>query len=238
MLDKQSPVPLYYQLYSILLKRINDGEYRVGDPLPTEMELMESYSISRATVRQAIAMLVNKGFLERKKSKGTYVKEYDQFVRYKGRVKGFTAESKERSIPFDSKILDRRLIKASKAIGEYLHLKEGDPVFYIRRLRYINGDPNTLVEDYVPYKLCEGIEKMELDNDSLYETLERRFQLVPHHARRVFEGARPSSAEEIEMLGLNPNSTVLAVESFVYMEDGEPLEYYTAMVKGKYIVDV
>lgn len=238
MLDKQSPIPLYYQLYTMLLKDIHDGVYQVGDLLPTEARLKDLHSISRATVREAISMLVNKGFLERKKSKGTFVKEYDQMVLYKGKVKGFTAESKERQIPLESKILERRVIPATKTIQACLKLGEGERVFYIKRLRYINGEPNTLVEDYLPYRFCNGIEEMDLENDSLYETLETHFHLVPHHARRVFESVRPSSSEDITLLGLTPNSSILAVESFVYMSNGALLEYYTAKVKGKYIVDV
>lgn len=238
MLDKQSPVPLYYQLYSILLKEIHDGTYRVGEALPTEARLMDAYEISRATVRQAIGMLVNKGYLEGKKSKGTYVKEYEQNVLYKGKVRGFTAETKERQIPLKSVILEKKVMPATKTIQECLGLGEGDLVFYLKRLRYINSEPNTLVEDYLPFKLCNGIEVMSLENDSLYETLEQRFHLLPHHARRIFESVRPSSKEEIELLSLTSTSSILAVESYVYMSNGDCLEYYTARVKGKYIVDV
>lgn len=237
-LDKKSPVPLYYQLYSILLKDINEGSRKVGDVLPTETELMETYGISRATVRQAIIMLVTKGYVERKKSKGTFIKEYEQNVLYKGRIRGFTAETKERQIPLRSIVLDKRIIPASKILSENLKILEGDSVFYIKRLRLINNEPNTLVEDYVPYKLCPDIEKIDFINDSLYETLENRYNIIPHHARRIFESIRPSSRDDIAMLDIIPNSSILFVESFVYLQDNMPLEYYTALVKGKYIVDV
>ena len=62
-LDRNSPVPLYYQLYTILLKDINDGVFKPGDMLPTEVALMQQYSVSRATVRQAMQVLVQKGYV-------------------------------------------------------------------------------------------------------------------------------------------------------------------------------
>jgi GntR family transcriptional regulator len=238
ILDKQSPVPLYYQLYSILLKDINESVYKTGDALPTEVELMETYGISRATVRQAIIMLVNKGYLERKKSKGTFVKEYEQNVIYKGRIRGFTAETKERQIPLRSIVLDKKIIPASGALCGNLKIAEGGLVFYIKRLRLINDEPNTLVEDYVPYYLCPDIEKIDFVNDSLYETLENIYRIIPHHARRIFESFRPSKKDDITALEIPPNSSILFVESFVYLQDNTPLEYYNALVKGKYIVDV
>jgi GntR family transcriptional regulator len=159
-------------------------------------------------------------------------------VLYAGKVKGFTAESKERQIPLQSVILDKMVAPATKAIQACLGLADGELVFSMKRLRYINDEPNTLVENYIPYKLCSGIESMHLENDSLYETLETHFHLVPHHARRIFESVRPSSREDIELLGLTPSASILAVESFVFMANGALLEYYTARVKGKYIVDV
>ena len=73
-LDKDIPIPLYFQLKEIILKQIRDGTYQVEDAIPTEKELSEMYNISRTTVRQAITELVQEGWLYRVKSKGTFVR--------------------------------------------------------------------------------------------------------------------------------------------------------------------
>src|SRR6266852_1439584 len=60
-IDKNSPIPMYYQIMSQLREQISAGEYTVDDALPPERELVETYQVSRMTIRQAISELVNAG---------------------------------------------------------------------------------------------------------------------------------------------------------------------------------
>ena len=72
-LKKDVPIPLYFQLKELLLAEITKGTYQTGEAIPTEKELSEMFQISRTTVRQAISELEHKGWLNRMKSKGTFV---------------------------------------------------------------------------------------------------------------------------------------------------------------------
>ena len=72
-IDKNTPIPLYFQLKSLLLAEIEDGTYLADSLIPTEKELCDMFHISRTTVRQALAELVQEGYLYRVKSKGTFV---------------------------------------------------------------------------------------------------------------------------------------------------------------------
>jgi GntR family transcriptional regulator len=72
-LDKNSPIPLYFQLEEILKERIETGELQTGDLLSSEKELSEKYKISRPTVREALRGLVSEGLLYREKGKGTFI---------------------------------------------------------------------------------------------------------------------------------------------------------------------
>lgn len=74
-LHKESTVPLYRQLKEILKEAIRRGEFRPGDRLPTEMELCETFGVSRITVRQALNELANEGFLYRQQGSGTFVND-------------------------------------------------------------------------------------------------------------------------------------------------------------------
>src|SRR5665647_2612042 len=73
MLDETSPVPLYYQLQEIIRSRIESGQWQPGQQLPPEAELCEEFSLSRGTVRQALADLVREGLLHRRRGKGSFV---------------------------------------------------------------------------------------------------------------------------------------------------------------------
>lgn len=75
MINKNSPIPIYYQLAEHIKQLIEKGDLSPGDSLPAEREYAEQYQISRMTVRQAFTQLVNAGYLSRRQGKGTFVAE-------------------------------------------------------------------------------------------------------------------------------------------------------------------
>lgn len=236
-LDRNSPIPLYYQLYSLLLNKIKTKDLKPGDMLPTEVYLMEKYNVSRATVRQAILDLARNGYVSRIKSKGTFVKDFSHNVHYEQRVKGFTAISSQGdTIPLTSTVLDKGVLIPPKPISEALELKEGEKVFYIKRIRYIRGEPNTFVEDWLPYRICPGIEDEDFTNASLYRKLEEKYNVIPHHAIRTFECSCATTKEQIQSLRIKNNSPLLRCESKVYDANNRPVEFYVALINGKYTV--
>lgn len=240
MLDRNSPIPLYYQLYSILLNQIKNGDYKPGDMLPTEISIVEEYNVSRATVRQAVLDLMRNGYVTREKSRGTFVRDYSNTVGYSGYAKYFSAySSKGGQIPLSSVVLEQSVFEAPKALREILRLEEGDRVFYLKRVRYINGEVNTFVEDWLPYKFCEGIETIDFSNEaSLYKVLEERYHIVPNHSTRVFESSCATTSEEIQNLEIRKNTSLLRCEGSVFFGNDTPLEYYIALIKGKYTVRI
>ncbi|MFB0516466.1 MAG: GntR family transcriptional regulator [Candidatus Neomarinimicrobiota bacterium] len=73
IIDRDSPIPQYFQLQTWLMEQIEQGIFKPGDRIPTEEELSQMAGLARATVRQAIGNLVNMGLLNRKKRLGTFV---------------------------------------------------------------------------------------------------------------------------------------------------------------------
>lgn len=237
LLEKNSPIPLYYQLYTILLNRIKTGELQPGDMLPTEVSLVEEYDVSRATVRQAILDLARNGYVVREKSKGTFVRDFSNNVGYKDRVKGFTAISSQGgTIPLTSKVLEKAVVIPPKTVREALRLNEGEQAFYLRRVRYIQDEANTYVEDWLPYRICEGIEQYHFTNASLYQILEEKYGIIPHHAIRTFECSCADTEEQVRELEIKKNVALLRCESRVYDSHDEPVEFYVALINGKYTV--
>lgn len=56
-----------------LLRQIKDGQLREGDKLPIEPELMKMFGVGRSTVREAVKMLLNKGYVSVQQGRGTFV---------------------------------------------------------------------------------------------------------------------------------------------------------------------
>lgn len=236
-LDKNSPVPLYYQLYTILLNQIQSDELKPGDMLPTELALVEQYNISRSTARQAIMDLARNGYVVREKSKGTFVRDQTHNVQYSGRLKGFSAISREQGvIELTSRVLDCTVVDPPRVVQDMLKLADGEKAFYLKRLRSIRGVPNTYVEDWLPYRLCEGIEQIDFTNLSLYDTLEKHYSVLPDHASRVFEGCYADSEEQIKELNVRKNTPLLRCTSRVFDAQNKPLEYFVSLTNGKFTI--
>src|SRR3979411_2107472 len=73
VLDRQSPVPLYYQLAQNMETAIRSGRLSSGSHLENEIELARQLRVSRPTVRRAIALLANRGLVIRRHGIGTLV---------------------------------------------------------------------------------------------------------------------------------------------------------------------
>lgn len=78
IINKNSPLPLYYQLKENILKALKKEEFKVGERLPAERELAEYHNISRMTVKKAIDILVDNNYLIRKQGSGTFVNDYQK----------------------------------------------------------------------------------------------------------------------------------------------------------------
>jgi GntR family transcriptional regulator len=238
MLNRNSPVPLYYQLMQEIKNQIDTGVLKPGDAIPTELELMRRYDISRATVRQSILQLVHEGYVRRIKAKGTFVNSPPEKPKFIGTLKGFAQEMRLRGLSFKTEVLDKCIIPAPIKIAEKLHIPTESRVFFLHRLRYIHDEPVLLAGSYIPEALCQSIESIDFEENSLYDILENRYNILLHHGRRDFEPAISSSVSEMRLLHLTPKTPILYVESVVYTKDGRPVEYVEIKMRGRFSVDL
>jgi len=238
MINKNIPVPIYYQLMQIIRSSIETGELQPGDSIPTEIEIMNKYAISRATVRQALMQLVNEGYIRRIKAKGTFVNLPPARSRFIGTLKGFSEEMKQKGLPHSTRVLDKSIMTAPVHVAEKLQIASEGQVFYLKRLRFVQDDPVLIAGSYIPITICDGIEKEDFENISLYDTLENKYGLTLHHGRREFEPSMPDSKEEAQFLGITIRTPILYVESVVYTENDAPVEYVEIKIRGRFAVDL
>ncbi len=85
-LDKDNPLPLYYQLRMAILDLIASGELRPNEAIPSERKLAELYGVSRITVIKALNDLAQEGVLERRQGSGTFVTVYPRKARIQAQV--------------------------------------------------------------------------------------------------------------------------------------------------------
>ena len=183
---KKEAVPLYYQLATILRKKILSGELVQGDLLPTEEALVREYGVSRITVRGALSSLGKDGLILRKRGKGTFVaatKIYFDPLKFTGTIEDLS----DMGIKTRTEILDFCVTRASQDITDRLNLPEGSPVVRIKRLRLAEDSPYCYVTNYLPLKIGQQIQLRTLRTKPLLKILQDDLGVPLAKAAMTFE---------------------------------------------------
>jgi len=239
-IDHSSPLPYYFQLKELLVNEIRKGRLKPGQQIPSEFKLCEHFKVSRTVVRQAISSLVQSGYLIREKGKGTFVTKPKITENLFQNLTGTYEDMLARGIKLDTKVLEQIKLEADIEILERLKLEAGEPVIKIKRLRFINNEPIALVTTYIPYKICPSLLKEDLTNQSLYGVLEDKYNLKISNGRRSLE-AVSADKKVATLLEVKIGAPLMLLNSISYMEDGRPIEYFSALHRGdrsKFVVSL
>ncbi len=220
-LDKNSPIPLYFQLQEKLRELIEKGFYREGELIPTEKELQKMYSVSRITVRNAINGLVFEGLLVKKQGVGTIVARPKMIENFSS-LKSFTEKMKAQGASIFTKVLAVKRITVSERIAKHLEIKPRDEVIYVKRLRFVNSEPIALFVSYIPTDI--GVSENDDYAGSIFELFENRLNIRISGGRKVVEAAS-ANKEEAELLKININDPVLLIKNTTLDDKGRPIEY-------------
>ena len=71
----EASIPLYQMIYNDLVEKIQSGQYKGGDRIPSEKELAEEFNVSRITSKKALEMMADKGLIDRAPGRGSFVKD-------------------------------------------------------------------------------------------------------------------------------------------------------------------
>jgi GntR family transcriptional regulator len=227
--DKDSLLPIYFQIEEGLKSLISSGELQPGGMIPSERELCDRYDVSRMTVRQAINNLVNDGFLIRKRGRGTFVGMGKIEQGLKG-LTSFTEDMKARGMNPTSILLDFREIKATAALSAKLQIHENEWLIEMQRIRLADDIPMAYESVYLPKELVPELTK-EIASQSLYDYIEKEKKLVIVQADQSLE-ASVAKQKEAEILQINKGAPVLAIERTTFLTTGNPLEFVRSIYRG------
>jgi GntR family transcriptional regulator len=230
-LDRNSPIPYYIQVKEILQAHIQDGSWPVGDQLPGEAELCQTFAVSRTVIRQALNDLVYKGLLIRRKGKGTFVagpKIRESLVQ---KLTGFYQDMVEQGYTPVTQVLKQVLVPATPKIAVYLAVEPGSEIMEIERLRFVEDEPIQFTTTYLPYHLCRDLLYQDLSHQSLYAFLEDHCGLMIAHGRRTVEAVLANDYEA-RLLRVKKGAPLILLDSVSFLDDGTPVEYYHAIHRG------
>jgi GntR family transcriptional regulator len=217
-------LPLYQRLRDELSERIASQQWRPGEAIPTEAELVKQFSASIGTVRKAIDMLVAEGTLERFQGRGTFVRRA-RFDSSLFRFFRFQKDSGERQVP-EGRILRREVVEAPSAVASALRIPPSVEVIHLSRLRVLDGTPLLAESIWLPRDKFENL--LEIDTsefgDLLYPLYEERCGQVIASAE---EDLTAEAVDDVHarLLQLPRGAPVIVVERLALGYDRQPLEW-------------
>lgn len=222
-INRQSKIPYYLQLYEILRGKINQGIWQPGDILPTELVLIQTYQLSRNTVRQVLEMLVNDGVIYRLRGKGTFV-AHPSLKQITTRITSFTEDMHQRGFNPRTRVLESILMPAIKDIADQLLVEAGEELAMISRLRLADGEPMSVEHSYLIHRLCPSILSHDFALKSLRQILERNYGIRLVRARQVIR-ALDASPHLANLLKIKKNSALLYIDRVSFSQFGNPVEF-------------
>lgn len=226
-IDRQTPVPFYFQLKKILSQEIASGRWSAGERLPSEPDICQHFELSRTTVRQALAELESEGLILREKGRGTFVAEASSELWFLQSSQGFYDEAARKGHTVTSRVLRREIDELPSFAAEELDVAPGTPGLVLARLRWVDDRVVMYVINYMPERLADAVMRADLENGSLYRTLARDSGLVVGGGRRVVESVTAED-DMAPLLEVEEGTPLLYVESVTWDEEMRPFEFYRA----------
>lgn len=231
LVDRDDPVPLYHQLYRILLKKIQTGEWKPGDLIPSEKELGEQFKLSRITIRQTLQQLAADGYLSRQQGRGTFVSQPKVQHGPEGAF-GLTGYLRAHGYAAGWRLLAMEKVNPPEKVQSILRLKDDQSVLRIRRFRLADDDVIGLHRIYVPYPLAEEVKaEYMMQGESSLHYMEECMNVPLSHSHRSIS-AIGASEREADLLKVAVGFPLLQIERTTYGADAVPIEYLRAVYRG------
>jgi GntR family transcriptional regulator len=233
-IDRESPIPVYYQIAVDMRRRIQMQEWKLGQQLPSEPDLADLYQVTRVTLRQALSELVKDGLVKRQRGSGTFVNEQPKPLIYDlGLPVSFSKRILEMGYKPDAQILDARVFSDPyPEIAKQLRLQSNEPVAYLKRVLTADGLPVAIDRSWFSDKLCPEITTTPLIQNSVSQTLSTRYRLIPIHSETMFESTR-ASIRDANILDSYPEVPLILLTTISFLKDGTPVEYSTTSWLGE-----
>lgn len=229
MMAGQSPLPLYVQIRDSLRRQILDGNYEVHERLPSENEMMNTYGVSRITIRQALRDLHNEGLVFSAQGKGTFVSK-PKAVQNVQRLEGFGEAMAAQGYEASARVLSIQQMKAPKAVVAALDLETGEEVVEVKRVRYLNRSPVCIDNSYFPMDIGKQMFGLDLSGD-IFPMLENLFGISLGGADIGLDAVL-ADAETQQHLNLKTGEAILRVERLTHNQDGRPIDFEYLCYRG------
>jgi GntR family transcriptional regulator len=230
LISRANKLPLHHQLYDLLRAKIRDGEWKEGQLIPTEPEMINQYGVSRIVIRQVLNRLVSEGLIFRQQGRGSYVAER-RLEEGLTRIVSFTEDMRQRGLTPQTRVLFKELVPAVDDIAEHLNILPGEELARLQRLRLANDEPLSIEDSYLAHRHFPGVLNEDYTLMPLRESLEKEYGVRITHAHQVIRAVQ-ATPEQARLLTILPKSPLLMIERISFSPQEQPVEFLRIHYRG------
>ncbi len=223
MADFSQPVPKYYRIYDELLEEVRSGKFKEYDRFYSDTELVEKFEVSRGTIREAVKLLIQQGYLVREQGKGTFITK-PKIEQDSDKLMGFTELMTNNNITPSAKLIDKEIVEAPEHLVNLMQLGEADKLVRIVRVRFGNDQPLIIERSYFVYRYFKPIYEMDLQANSIFTLLYKHTDTRLGEARQHIT-ATSAGQSEVELLNVDPGAPLLLMKRLIKTKEGDYFQY-------------
>lgn len=231
---------IYQKIAQDLIEQIEQDNYQLGERLPSENKLASQYGVHRLTIRQAIAILIEKNLVYRKQGSGTFIKENKLDYSLDSNTNFTESLFNLGHLPC-LKIISSKVISAPPEIAKCLKINTNAPIFKLKILRtaIVNNDqtfsaefqPLCLSISYLITEKFPDLSVLVYQAKSLYSLLQKHYHIQPSRTRTKIE-TEIASREDVQLLQIAPGIPLIITKSFVCDQNNDLFEYTVSRFRG------
>ena len=225
------PEPLWVQAVNLITTEIASGVLKPGMRLPPERELCQQLNISRVTLRKALTSLVDDGVLNASHGRGWYVAARGASKQWPNSLESFTEAANRMGLSPTSRVLRAEVAPANLDEADELSIAPGTPLFYLERIRFLNGVAIAVDRTAVPAESVPDFGERDFSEESLYTALSE-VGLEFLRADSTIE-AREADAYLAKHLDVAEGKPVLVMHQIVYDRADKPMFASTIRYSGE-----
>ena len=214
-------MPAYRRILDELRSHIESGSLKSGDRIESERELARRCGVSLMTARHAMKELEAEGLVSRRVGVGTFVAPPKIHF---NRLLSFSEQMASRGVAASSKIVGIHVTEDEFDLAARLGLAPGSRLLKLERIRYGGTDPFAFETTYLSHDDFPNVAKKARSQDSLFETLQRDYQLTPAYADEEVDSTS-AEGRVAEYLQVPRGSPVLRIRQVLFSSSGRKLLY-------------
>lgn len=213
----------YLTIYSEIVDKIKSGELKPHTLIPSENELKDEHNTSRETIRKALNLLSQNGYIQKVKGKGSIVIDINKFDFPVSGLVSFKELAEKMGDKPNTIVNELSLGKPDNFIKQQLQLSGKDQVWKVIRTREMGGEKIILDKDFISKKFVPELTE-EICRNSIYEYLENELNLTISFAKKEIIVVEPTE-EDQELLDLEGFHNVVVIKNYVYLDNASLFQY-------------